>query len=664
MKVRELFGRLREDPSERCQCDPVFEGDRLVVDSSACDGRGVLATAPACRETVIDALTERDADSIVTRADGVERAYEGRAGALLVAAGRFVERARAHDERLVESAGRDPLRAAYHATGRAGVVADLAAETGLAACAHGFNDYETALRPYVAPTLTRSRIAVRPPPDAELVERRELETDAVVRIYARSDATLRSYHLEPVELTLDRSATRTLAAAYELLATGGLTGGERAPGRAVRRVVENGSGPEELEEGERTDGREDEGTVGARPSIERLAAVLRKHTRGHGVLEDLFADPGVSDVYATAPVERNPLRVVVEGETMRSNVRLTNDGAGALASRFRRESGRAFSRASPALDASATVAGRGVRVAGVTEPTSEGVSFAFRARDRRAWTLPGLIANGTIPPDAAALLSLAVERGAAILVAGGRGAGKTTTLGALLWELDPATRTVVIEDTPELPVTALGTYGRDVQALHTVSGDEAGLTPVEALRTALRLGEGALVVGEVRGEEAAVLYEAMRVGAGTGAVLGTIHGDGADAVRQRVVGDLGVPESSFAATDLVVTVERVPETDDHGRRVTAIEEVRGREEIAFRPLFATADDDLVATGRIDRGESESITALAPPGESYAAVRDALSARAADLRRLAASDLTRPSDLADVGDGHVNGFGETVDGPGR
>ena len=649
MVVRKWVASLREDTTRSCPCDPTFESSRLVVDSDGCGGRGVLATASACRETVIGALAERDADVVVTRADGIERAYEGRATALLVAAGRFVERAVPHDEQLAARARRDPLGAAYHATGRAGVVADVAAETGLAECAYGFDDYETALSPYVAPTLTRSRIAVRPPPDAELVDRRELETGAVVRIYAPPDAALRTYHLEPVESSFDRPATRALTAAYELLATGGVTGGERAPGRAVRRVVE---GSTETDKGSRTDGSDGE-RVDGDLSIERVVAVLRKHTRGHGVLEDLFADPGVSDVYATAPVGRNPLRVVAESETMRSNVRLTADGAGALASRFRRESGRAFSRASPALDASATVAGRSVRVAGVTEPTSNGVSFAFRARDQEAWTLPGLIANGTVPPDAAALLSLAVERGAAILVAGGRGAGKTTTLGALLWELEPATRVIVIEDTPELPVTALATHGRDVQALRAKSGDEAGMTPSGALRTALRLGEGALVVGEVRGEEASVLYEAMRVGAGSGAVLGTIHGDGAEAVRERVVGDLGVSESSFAVTDLVVTVERVPGTDDHGRRVTAIEEVHGNEQLTFQPLFAIEDGALEATGRIDRGESKVAAVLADPGESYADVRDALAARGIDLQRLASADLTRPSDLADVGEGDAH-----------
>jgi len=70
----------------------------------------------------------------------------------------------------------------------------------------------------------------------------------------------------------------------------------------------------------------------------------------------------------------------------------------------------------------------------------------------------------------AAFLSVAVERNAAALIAGTRGSGKTTLLGTLLYELTPDTRTVLIEDTPELPVEALQSVGRDVQALRTGSG--------------------------------------------------------------------------------------------------------------------------------------------------------------------------------------------------
>jgi type IV secretory pathway ATPase VirB11/archaellum biosynthesis ATPase len=606
-----------EDPD--CACDPVFEDDRLVVDAGSCPGRGDLAAEPPCRRTTVGALRERDAETVVTRTAGTERRYDDGAAALLLGAGRFAERVAVHDAALAERAARDPLGAAREATGRAGPVGRLVAETGLAAVAGTAADYDDALGAFEGLPLAQSRVNPVPPDEATLAATRSLPTGATVRIYD-STRPLRTYHVEPLEATLSPDARRTLAESHELLASGGVTGGERAPVRAVRRVAGDGD------------------------PVENLAAVLRKHTRRYGVLSDLLADAAVSDVFASAPVPENPLRVRADGETLRTNVRVTETGAETLASRFRRASGRAFSRASPTLDAAIEHDGAGrVRVAGVTEPTSDGTGFALRVHRGDAWTLPRLVAAGTLPADAAAVLSLATECAAAGLVAGTRGAGKTTLLGALLWELPPATRTVVLEDTPELPVGDLQAEGRDVQRLRTARG-ERGLTPTEALRAALRLGEGALVVGEVRGEEAAALYEAMRVGASGSAVLGTIHGDGPAAVRERVVADLGVPESSFAATDFVVTLAPVEAPEGRRRRVTSIAEVeRADGGTAFAPLYEY-DDGLAATGRIDRGNSALVADLAAPGESYADVRAALADRAALLADLAESGRTAPADV--------------------
>jgi type IV secretory pathway ATPase VirB11/archaellum biosynthesis ATPase len=634
-----LLSRLRgSDDEEGCECSPVFEGDRLVVDASDCAESGRLASSADCRETVVGALTDRDAEIVVTRADGTVRAYEDDAAALLTAAGRFADAAAFHDERLAERARRDPLAAAREATGRAGPVERVAAETGLTEGAARAGGYDDALRPFVGPTVSRSRVAARPPSDARLRDRRELAGGGLVRIYERPADALATYHLEPVEARFDEGTTATLSAAYDRLAGGEVgavegAGAERAPGRAVRAVA----------------GQDD--------PVEDIAAVLRKHARGYGVVADLFADPRVSDVFATAPVAARPLRVRVDGEAMRTNVRLTDEGAAALASRFRRESGRAFSGADPTLDAAVATGDRRVRVAAVTDPVSDGVAFAFRAGDRAAWTLPALVANGTMPADAAALLSVAVERGAAGLVAGPRGAGKTTCLSALLWEVPAETRAVVIEDTPELPVDALQSGGRDVQALRS-SLDGTGTSPTEALRTALRLGSGALVVGEIRGEEAATLYEAMRVGANDGAVLGTIHGDGGAAVRERVVADLGVPESSFAATDLLVTLEAAETEDGTQRRVRAIEEVErtggsraGASDepgsagdggsVEFVSLYERDGDGLGSTDRVERGNSRLVAALARPGESYADLRSELSARTEWLEGLATTGRTDP-----------------------
>ncbi len=591
-----MFARLLSSDAD-CNCEPTFEADRLHVESDDCPGAGRLSAEPACRRTVIEFLQRRDVESVCTRADGFERAYEDGAAGLLVAAGRFADAVAFHDEGLAERAREDPLGAGQTAVGREKSLARLVAETGLSAYLGA--DYEAALRPHVGPTVARSRIATRPPADTTLRARYELETGAIVRLY-EGDA-LGTYHLTPVEHRLDADATATLAAAYRRLARGAVTGGERAPSRAVRSVAT------------------DEQPVGT------IAAALAKHTRGLGVLEDCFADPAITDAFATAPVTENRIRVRCDGETFRTNVRLTEKGAAALASRFRRSSGRAFSQADPTLDATADASGRRVRVAGVTDPVSDGTGFTFRAHDESAFRLADLVGNGTIPPGPAAFLSVVTARGAATLVAGSRGAGKTTLLGALLWEIPDAVRTVAIEDTPELPVSELQSAGRDVQPLRVSTGDGASIEATDALRTALRLGDGALVVGEVRGEEAQVLYEAMRVGAADGTVLGTIHGGDGESVRERVVTDLGVPESAFADTDLVVTVEAYDGEAGRTRRLKTIEAVRrGGTGVSFDPLY-DADSE---TNRLT--DHDAIETFCGPMEATNDVREEIQRRREEL----------------------------------
>ncbi|MCQ4331939.1 Flp pilus assembly complex ATPase component TadA [Natronomonas sp. F2-12] len=591
-----MFARLLSSDAD-CSCEPTFEADRLRVESDGCPGAGRLTEEPACRQTVIEALERQDVESVCTRADGFERAYEDGAAGLLVAAGRFADAVGFHDRALAERAREDPLGAAEAAVGREERLARLVADTGLSAFLGA--DYATALRPHVGPTVARSRIATRPPAGVTLVDRYELDTGAVIRKYGGDP--IGTYHLTPAEHRLDADATATLAAAHRRLARGVVTGGERAPSRAVRSVAD------------------DDQPVGT------LAATLTKHTRGLGVLEDCFADPDITDAFATAPVTENRIRVRCDGETLRTNVRLTEAGAAALASRFRRSSGRAFSQADPTLAATADASGRRIRVAGVTDPVSDGTGFTFRAHDESAFRLADLVDNGTLPAGSAAFLAVVTARGAATLLAGARGAGKTTLLGALLWEIPADIRTVAIEDTPELPVSELQTEGRDVQPLRVSTEGGASIEATEALRTALRLGDGALVVGEVRGEEAQVLYEAMRVGAADGTVLGTIHGGDGESVRERVVTDLGVPESAFADTDLVVTVEAYDEGGGRKRRLRAIEAVRrGATGLGFDSLYD-------ADGGIDRlTEEDTLEPFCGPMEEPPDVRREIERRQAEL----------------------------------
>ncbi|UIP01158.1 Flp pilus assembly complex ATPase component TadA [Halobaculum sp. CBA1158] len=622
----------------------VTDATALLVDADACDGSDI-ARDEACRATVIDALVDADADTVRVRSDGRDRVYAGRSAALLLAAGRFADAVAVRDPDLAERVRTDPVAVARTALGRAGPVARLVAETGLAACVEGVGDDPAGvsgpdltdiLRPGVAPVIALGRTVPRPPPDATLRNTTDLSTGGTVAVYDR-DGPLPHYHLRPVTDGLDVSALATLEAARDRLANGTVESGDRAAGRAVRRAV----AASRAETGRAETEEDAHAGPGNDPvPIETLADVLDRHTRGLGVLDDVFADPRVTDASLSPPAADSPLRVVVDGEAMTANVELSAGELAALSSRVRAESGRAFSRASPTTDAALG----DVRVAAVTDPASDGPGFAFRRRDDEPWTLPRLVAVGSVPPAVAGLLSVAVERGAAVLVAGPRGAGKTTLLGAMCYELPPATRSVVVEDTPELPLEALREAGRDVQGLRVGTDADAPLSPTEAVRTALRLGEGAIVVGEVRGEEARALYEAMRVGAAADAVLGTIHGTGGASVRERVVSDLGVPPSSFAATDLVVTL-------GPDRRLAAVEEVRDGGPDGFAALADRETGDATMTGLLDRGESALAADLGGPDGDYADVRAAVRERTEVISDLAAAGRT---DAAAVADGY-NGY---------
>lgn len=608
----QLHSRFRTDPP--CSCTTTREHTSLTVDASNCPGNGDLTAAPACRATTLTAIGTTPVDAIIVEAAGRSYRYDDETATLLSTAAHTAVDVTPRDPTLATRLRHHPIQTGTTILDRAGPVATIADRTGLADCLE--SGPTTIPTPITGPVIAHSRIDPTPPPDSELDTQRNLDDFTTVRTYTTPHSELPTYHLEPPATRLTATDCQILVDAHELLALGPTRGGVQAPAAAINRIDHSTDTPPEL-----------------------LTTVLEKHTQGYGVLEDLFTDPTVSDVFAPAPIETTPLRVTADDQPMHTNIRLTRDGGAALASTLRRTSGNPFSRATPTIDADITLdtTETTIRATGVTDPASDGYGFAFRTTHDTAWTIPRLVANDTLTTWTAALLSIAVERGAAILVAGARGAGKTTLLSALLWELPAATRIVTIEDTPELPVSHLRTVDRDVQAMHT---NPNGFDPSTALRTALRMGDGAIVVGEVRGHEAAVLYEAMRVGANASAVLGTIHGTGTTGVRERVVSDLDVPRSSFATTDLVVTIEHNT-TRDTGHHLATIEEVTGPAAGDAAPLYDVVSD-AGDTGRLDRGSSTLIPTLTASGETYADIQTDIERRQHQIEELVADDRTRPT----------------------
>jgi hypothetical protein len=184
-------------------------------------------------------------------------------------------------------------------------------------------------------------------------------------------------------------------------------------------------------------------------------------------------------------------------------------------------------------------------------------------------------------------------------------------------------RICTVEDTLELAVPAMRSLGYNIERMKSrsvITQVESELSADEAIRTALRLGDSVLIIGEVRSLEARALYEAMRIGALANFVGGTIHGDSAYGVFDRVVNDLGVPPTSFKATDIIVIANTLKSPDGlHSfRRITSIVEVRKDwsedplKEKAFVELmvYDAKRDELVPTDTLLNGESFVLNSIA------------------------------------------------------
>ena len=314
-----------------------------------------------------------------------------------------------------------------------------------------------------------------------------------------------------------------------------------------------------------------------------LSEIVTRYTIGYGILEILLSDRQVTDVYLDSPLGSKPIYLVhSKYGQCQTNIQYPESDAESFIGKIRAMSGRPFDDAHPVMDFD--LPDLNTRIAIIGKPlATDGIAFAFRLHKDTPWTLPQLINVKSLNSLAAGMLSFFIDNNSTMLIAGSRGAGKTSLMTSLMLEILQNSRIIVQEDTLELPVMYMKDIGFNAQRLKTRSaiggtGDlaTAEVKPEDALRTALRLGDSALIVGEVRSVEAKVLYEAMRIGAAGNVVMGTIHADSAYAVWDRVVNDLEVPTTSFKATDVVVVAKpiRFKGSLKNHRRVVQITEVR------------------------------------------------------------------------------------------
>ena len=489
--------------------------------------------------------------------------------------------------------------------------------------------YKSIFRPEVLPNFTFTRLAAQIPEDAELIDQYEIKKDgeeATVTILRRENDSKYLYHIMPPEYALPEEYHILLNLGRNVLSEHRPKSEEFTDPERTRKVFMN------IAKDLLSELSKSQNIPLTHKDLVSLSKILVRHTIGFGLIEVLLSDEKLQDIVLNAPITQNPIFVRHEQyDECVTNIVPSFEDSNSWAAKLRLQSGRPLDEANPVLDTEMTLETSRARVAATTQPLSpKGLAYAFRRHRDQPWTLPLFIDNKMINSFTAGLLSFFIDGSRTLLVAGTRSSGKTSLLGSLMLEIMPKCRVIVIEDTLELPVEALRKIGYDILSLKVRSALTSGTTEIEAsegIRTSLRLGDSALIIGEVRSEETRALYEAMRVGALANVVAGTIHGDSPYGVFDRVVNDLNVPPTSFKATDLIIITSPIKTPDGlHSvKRVSQITEVRKHwsqdplVEKGFVDLvrYNVEKDELEPTPELINGDSEIIKSIAGSVKGWA-----------------------------------------------
>ncbi len=497
------------------------------------------------------------------------------------------------------------------------------------------NIYSEIFRADIMPNFTFTRMVAKIPGDAEIIKQYNIATGSdksLVTIFKRPNKAKLIYHLSPPEYLLDEDHHMLLNLARNVLIEHRPTSEEFNDPERIRQVFFNVARDlvQDLATNKNINLNYQE--------LIKLARILVRYTIGFGVLEILLEDENLQDIMINAPISLSNIFVLHNefGECV-SNLIPSQEDADSWAAKFRMVSGRALDEANPILDTNLEINGVGSRVAIIQQPLSSGgLAYAFRRHRTKPWTLPLFIKNKMIDSLGAGLLSFMIDGARTLLVAGTRSSGKTSFLGSLLLEIMPNHRIITVEDTLELPVSSMRKLNYDILSMKVrsaLAGESTEVSAEEGIRASLRLGDSSLIVGEIRSTEAKALYEAMRVGALANVVAGTIHGGSPYSVFDRVVNDLGVPVTSFKATDLIIVANPVKSPDglSSWRRVLQITEVRKHwqkdplNEGGFVDLmkYNIKEDKLKPSEDLINGDSEIMKEIASNVKGWAGDWDAV-----------------------------------------
>jgi len=334
---------------------------------------------------------------------------------------------------------------------------------------------------------------------------------------------------------------------------------------------------------------------------------------GYGPLEPLLRDDSVTEVMVNG---HDSVYIERRGKIEHTGVAFVDDAhLLRILDRIVSQVGRRVDEASPMVDARLP---DGSRVNAIIPPLSlRGPMLTIRKFARDPYTIDDLISFGTITPRAAQFLAACVQGKLNVLISGGTGTGKTTTLNAVSAYVPEDERIVTIEDAAELQLQQQHVIPLEARPPNIEGKGEVRIR--ELVRNALRMRPDRIIVGEVRGAETLDMLQAMNTG--HEGSLTTIHAnsprDGLSRLETLVLtAGVELPlrairEQISSAFDLVVHLTRLV---DGTRRITHITEVLRMESdvITLQDVFVARTPDEEQFGRVTRLLSPlSCTGLKP-----------------------------------------------------
>jgi pilus assembly protein CpaF len=344
----------------------------------------------------------------------------------------------------------------------------------------------------------------------------------------------------------------------------------------------------------------------------RIVREITDDILGYGPLDQLLRDDSITEVMVNAC---DQVYIERDGKIERSTATFA-DNAHLLRiiDKIVSQVGRRIDEASPMVDARLP---DGSRVNAIIPPLAlKGPTLTIRKFSRDPYTVEDLITFATLTPQSAQFLAACVKGKLNILISGGTGTGKTTTLNALSAFVPSDERVVTIEDAAELQLQQEHVITLEARPPNIEGQGEVRIR--ELVRNALRMRPDRIIVGEVRGPETLDMLQAMNTG--HEGSLTTIHANSPrDALSrlETLVMTAGVElphrairEQIASAFDLLIQIQRLV---DGSRRVTHISEVVGMESevVTLQDIFLARppDDDSHAAGRSAR----LLSPLAPTG---------------------------------------------------